>query len=117
MKTHTTLGHELLHSSERKFLKAASIIAYEHHEKYDGSGYPRALKGDEIHIYGRIVAIADVFDALSMSRVYKPAWELDRIKNFFTEQKAKHFDPDLVEIFFANIDEFLEIREKYRDDY
>lgn len=117
MKTHTTLGYELLHSSERKFLKAAAIIAHEHHEKYDGSGYPRALKGEDIHIYGRIVAIADVFDALSMSRVYKPAWDLERIKDFFIEQKAKHFDPVLVDIFFENLDQFLLIRDTYRDDY
>ena len=117
MKTHTELGYELLNSSERKFLKAAAIIAHEHHEKYNGSGYPRALKGEEIHIYGRIVAVADVFDALSMSRIYKPAWELEKIYNFFKEQRGEHFDPKLVDLMFENMESFLEVREKYKDNF
>ncbi|MGM0519513.1 MAG: PAS domain S-box protein [Campylobacterota bacterium] len=113
MKNHTTIGYELLNSSSRDTLKAASIVAYEHHEKWDGTGYPRGLKGEDIHIYGRITAICDVFDALGSERPYKKAWELDRILNLFKEQTGKHFDPRLIKLFFDNIHEFLKIRDKY----
>lgn len=115
MKTHSTLGYEMLNKSNRPIIKTAAIVAYEHHEKWDGTGYPRGLKGEEIHIYGRITAIADVFDALGSDRVYKKAWELDKILEFFKEQKGKHFDPKLIDIFFENIDKFLEIRDKYKE--
>ncbi|MEA3353283.1 MAG: response regulator [Campylobacterota bacterium] len=112
MRTHTTLGYGMLSNSKRKLLKVASTVAYEHHEKYDGSGYPRGLKGEDISIYGRITAIADVFDALGSSRVYKPAWDDEEIFNMFNEQSGKHFDPKLIDIFFDNLDEFLAAREK-----
>lgn len=79
MKTHASLGYEMLKHSNKQVLHAAAIIAQQHHEKYDGKGYPLGLKGDEIHIYGRITAIADVFDALCSDRVYKKKWELDRV--------------------------------------
>jgi len=117
MQTHTTLGHNLLHSSERKFLKAAAIISHQHHEKYNGTGYPQGLKGESIHIYGRIVALADVFDALSMSRVYKPAWDIERILELFNNEKGEHFDPHLVDLFFKNIDKILTVRDKYHDNF
>ena len=115
MQTHSTLGYEMLNKSERPIIKAAAIVAHEHHEKWDGSGYPNGLIGDKIHIYGRITAIADVFDALGSKRVYKEAWELDKILELFEKEKGKHFDPDLVDIFFNKLDQFLEIRDKYKD--
>jgi len=115
MKTHAALGYEMLKYSTRPILKAAAIIANEHHEKIDGSGYPKGLKGDEIHIYGRISAVADVFDALGSDRVYKKAWELDRILELFKEGKGKHFDTKLVELFLENLPKFLTIREQFKD--
>jgi response regulator RpfG family c-di-GMP phosphodiesterase len=114
MKSHTTVGYEILKTSNRPILKASAIVAYEHHEKWDGTGYPRGLSGEDIHIYGRITAVADVFDALGSERVYKKAWKLNDVLEYFKEEKGKHFDPKLVEIFFDNLDEFLEIREKYK---
>lgn len=115
MKTHAEIGYEILKLSERPILKAASIVSYEHHEKYDGSGYPRGLKGEDIHIYGRITTIADVFDALGSDRIYKKAWELEKILNLLKEESGKHFDPNLVNIFLDNLDEFLEIRDSLQD--
>lgn len=115
MKTHAQIGYEMLKNSNKTILKTAAIIAHQHQEKYDGSGYPQGLSGENIHIYGRITALADVFDALGSERVYKKAWEDDRIFEFFKNQKAKHFDPKLVDIFFDNLEEFLEVRDKFRD--
>lgn len=115
MQTHSELGFNMLNHSERPLFKAASVIAYEHHEKWDGSGYPRGLAGEDIHIYGRITALADVFDALGSDRCYKKAWEDEKIFNLFKDEKAKHFDPKLIDIFFDNLDSFLEVREKLKD--
>ena len=115
MKTHAELGYEMLKGSNRSILQTSAIVALEHHEKWDGSGYPKALQGEDIHIYGRITAICDVFDALGSDRVYKKAWELEKILELFIEQKGKHFDPKLIDLFFDNIDKFLLIRNKYRD--
>lgn len=116
VKTHTTIGYNLLKSSNREVLKSAAIIAHEHHERYDGGGYPRGLKGEEIHIYGRIVAVADVFDALGSPRVYKKAWILNDILAYFQEERGKHFDPKLVDILLDNLDEFLRVKEEYSDE-
>lgn len=115
MKTHAQLGFEMLKTSDRKILKIAAIIAHEHQEKYDGSGYPTGLKGDFIHIYGRITALADVFDALGSDRCYKKAWKDEDIFQLLKEEKGKHFDPILVDIFFEHLDEFLLIRDKFID--
>jgi len=106
MKTHTTNAHNMLRRSKRKLMKAAAIIAHEHHEKWDGSGYPRKLKGDSIHIYGRIVALADVFDALTHSRCYKEAWEVQDAIDYIVEHKGTQFDPQLVDILMEHIEEF-----------
>ena len=116
VKTHTTIGYNLLKSSNRDILKSAAIIAYEHHERYDGKGYPRRLKGEEIHIFGRIVAVADVFDALGSPRVYKKPWIMKDILNYFHQEKGKHFDPILVDILFSNLNEFSKIRERHQDE-
>ncbi|MDF1875960.1 two-component system response regulator [Sulfurimonas sp. SAG-AH-194-I05] len=115
MKQHSAIGYSILEHSNRKILKSARIISYQHHEKWDGTGYPQGLKGKDIHIFGRITAIADVFDALGSDRVYKRAWELDKILELFKKEKAKHFDPELIDLFFQNLDKFLEIRDKYKD--
>ena len=115
MKTHSKLGYNILKKSKRNILKAAAIVAYSHHEKWDGSGYPNALVGEKIHIFGRITAIADVFDALGSDRCYKKAWELDKILELFKAERGKQFDPSLVDIFLENIDKFLEIRDKFQD--
>lgn len=109
MKSHTSKAHEFLKKSKRKILKAADIIAHQHHEKWDGSGYPQGLAGDQIHIYGRIVALADVFDALSHKRVYKEAWSLDDTVTYIVANGGSHFDPELVTILQEHLDEFFEI--------
>jgi len=115
MKEHTVIGYDILKYSQLSIIKAAAIIAHEHHEKYDGSGYPRGLKGEEIHIYGRITAIVDVFDALSSERIYKGIWGDKEIVSFIQKESGKHFDPKLVEIFLSHIDSFIEIRERCED--
>jgi len=115
MDTHAKLGYEMLKNSHRPLLQLAATVAYEHHEKWDGSGYPRKLQGEDIHIAGRITAVADVFDALGSDRVYKKAWDDERIFNLFKEERGKHFDPKLIDIFFDNLDEFLKVREQFKD--
>lgn len=115
MKMHASLGYDMLKHSNKPILQAAAIVANEHHEKWDGSGYPNATSGEDIHIFGRITAVADVFDALGSSRVYKEAWELEKILAFFKEESGKHFDPKLISLFLDNLDIFLEIRDKYQD--
>ena len=115
MQGHTTAGYELFKNSKGRILKAAAIVAHEHHEKYDGSGYPQGLKGEEIHIFGRITALVDVFDALGSDRVYKKAWKFKKIKKLFIEEKGKHFDPKLVDLFLENSDKFKKIRDKLQD--
>ena len=117
MKTHAYLGYEMMNVSSRPVLKAAAIVAHEHHEKWDGSGYPRALRGEEIHIFGRITAVADVFDALASDRCYKKGWPLEKILDLFREQSGKHFDPNLVDLLLGNLPHFLRIQEQYRDQF
>ena len=116
MKEHSNIGYEMLKHSNRTLLKMAATIACEHHERYDGSGYPKGLKGEDIHIYARIIALADVFDALGSKRVYKVAWSDVDIFKYIAENRGKHFDPNLVDIFFKYKDEFLAIRDKYSDN-
>ena len=115
MKKHAQIGYEMFKNSNRPLLQTAAIISYTHHEKWDGTGYPRNLKGEEIHIYGRITAIADVFDALGSDRCYKKAWKDEDIFKLLKDEKGKHFDPKLIDLFFENIDKFKEIRDKYKD--
>lgn len=115
MRTHSAIGAKTLSGSKRKIIETASIIAAQHHEKYDGSGYPARLAGEDIHIFGRIVAIADVFDALNSDRPYKKAWEMDEIKELFIKERGKHFDPKLTDLLLNNIDEFVKIKEIYSE--
>lgn len=115
MKTHSRLGYQMLDVSDREMFKMAAIIALQHHEKWDGSGYPDGLKGENIHIAGRIVAIADVFDALGNDRCYKKAWPLDQILGLLKEEQGKAFEPKLIELFMDNLDKFIEISIKYTE--
>jgi HD-GYP domain-containing protein (c-di-GMP phosphodiesterase class II) len=115
MKSHTNIGYNLLKNSKRNILRTAAIVASQHHEKWNGRGYPSGLKEEEIHIFGRITAIADVFDALASDRVYKKAWELDRILNLFKEERGHHFDPKVVDVFMSSLPDILRIRDEYSD--
>ena len=115
IKTHAQKGHDMLGISNRPLFKVASQIALTHHEKYDGTGYPNSLKGEDIPIFGRITALADVFDAIGSDRCYKKAWEMEKVLEFIKEQRGKHFDPKLVDIFFDNLDDILKIKEEYQD--
>lgn len=117
IQSHGVLGYEILKNSNRRIMQAGAIIALQHHEKFNGQGYPHGLKGEEIHIYGRITAIADVFDALGSERVYKKAWPIDQILTYFAKEKGQHFDPVLVDIFFAYLPLFLEIQQKFEDRF
>ncbi|MCF6330617.1 MAG: HD domain-containing protein [Sulfurimonas sp.] len=109
MRTHASLGYKILNNSKREVLQIAAIIAHEHHEKYDGTGYPRGIKGENISIYARIVAIADVFDALLSKRVYKEKWEVEDVVVFFKEERGKHFDPKLIDLLLLNINSYVQL--------
>jgi putative two-component system response regulator len=116
MKQHAVFGYEILKGSSSKVLQAGADIARGHHEKFDGSGYPKGLKGDEIPIFSRIVAVADVFDALTSERPYKKAWTLERAAEHLKASADAHFDPSCVNVFFANWDKVLEIRHRFDDN-
>ena len=109
IKEHCVFGYELLKKSQRELLKEAAIIAYEHHENYDGTGYPRGLKAEEIQLSSRIVALADVFEALATSRVYKEAWPMEEITQYLKSQRGKKFDPLVLDTFFEYFDEICDI--------
>jgi response regulator RpfG family c-di-GMP phosphodiesterase len=115
MKQHPTVGLSILDGSSRPILKAAAVIAHQHHEKFDGSGYPQGLKGQDIHEYARIVAVADVFDALSHKRVYKDAWPIEQVVGHLREVAGRHLDPRFVELLIANIDKALDINRRWPD--
>lgn len=116
MKTHTTLGYDILRKSERRIMKAAATIALQHHEKWDGSGYPAGLSGEDIHVNGRIVCICDVFDALSNQRVYRDVVAPDHVVEIMRLERGKHFDPELLDLFLAHIDEFVAIQNRHSAD-
>ena len=110
MQHHTKIGSVMLSSSPRAIMKAAAIIALQHHEKFDGSGYPAGLKGDGIHVFARIVALADVYDALSNDRVYRKAFRPADVLAYIKEQRGIHFDPALVDVFFENLEDIQSIQ-------
>lgn len=114
VKTHARKGYDLLKYAQGSYLKAAAVISYSHHEKYDGSGYPIGLKGETIPILGRIVSIADVFDALTSKRVYRDAWSLEDACAFLLEEKGKQFDPKFVDLFIENLDVVKDIKKRYK---
>lgn len=115
MKQHTIKGYELLNMKEGDITKLAAVVAHEHHEKWDGTGYPNNLKGEDIHLFARIVAIADVFDALLTERCYKRAWTINEVVDWFKLEQGKHFDPILCQLLLDNLDDFIEVRYMYPD--
>ena len=115
MQTHSEMGYDMLKNSNRKILQLAATVALTHHERFDGGGYPKGLVANEIPLIGRITALADVFDALGSDRCYKLAWDLEKILELIKAERAKQFDPQLVDLFLANLDKFLEIRDAFKE--
>ncbi|MDO6386008.1 HD-GYP domain-containing protein [Uliginosibacterium sp. 31-12] len=115
MRQHALIGYEILKNSSSPVLQMAAEIALNHHEKYDGSGYPQGKAGEEIPIVGRIVAVADVFDALTSERPYKPAWDLEHARAHLEAGRGNHFDPRCVDLFLASWNEIIEIHNIYQD--
>ena len=116
MKQHTTIGAQILHGSKADFIRFAEIIAFTHHEKWDGTGYPQGLKGTDIPLIGRIVAIVDVFDALTTKRPYRDALSVEDSLNFIIERRGTHFDPNLVDAFLEIKDDILSIKLQYKEN-
>ncbi|MDD2782059.1 HD domain-containing phosphohydrolase [Sulfuricurvum sp.] len=117
MKLHATLGGKMLETDgDYPVIEAGRVIALQHHEKIDGTGYPAGLSGEDIHIHARIVSIADVFDALSSERVYKKAFSIAKTVEILQEGAGTHFDAKLVDLFIKNLDEFLKIKEAFPDE-
>jgi putative two-component system response regulator len=112
---HAEIGYRILSGSDAELLKVAAVIAYTHHERFDGTGYPRGLKGEAIPLEGRIASIADAFDALTTQRVYKPAFEIGHTIELMLKHRGEHFDPELLDIFFSSTDELVRIRDQYAD--
>ena len=115
MQAHPEIGYRILNKSERPLIKAAAIIAHQHHERWDGKGYPRGIAGVDIHPFGRIVALADVFDALFSDRVYRKAMPLEKVLGIIQEGRGSHFEARLVDLFMENLKIFLGIIERYQD--
>ena len=115
MQTHTCEGYKIFKKTKRPLLRTCALIAREHHERWDGTGYPKGLKEQEISIEGRIVCIADVLDALTSKRVYKDAWSFEEATEYVISQKGKMFEPRLIELFAENIEQFKDIYEDLRD--
>lgn len=113
MRRHPEIGHAILCQSRAPIFQLAAEVALRHHEKWDGSGYPGGLRGNAIPESARLVALADVFDALSMRRSYKEPWTMDQITAYIVEQSGAHFDPALVQIYLATLPELLAIRERW----
>ncbi|MDI7269559.1 MAG: two-component system response regulator [Myxococcota bacterium] len=116
MKRHATIGAEILSRSDADVIRTGEVIAASHHEKWDGSGYPNGLKGEDIPIAGRIVAIADVFDALTTKRPYKEPFPIEKAFGILREGRGAHFDPAVVDAFFAVESVILEIKARYQED-
>lgn len=116
MKKHAEIGYKILSTSKRRLLNMAGTIAYTHHERWDGTGYPRGLKGVQIPLCGRLTCIADILDALASHRVYKPAWPIEKVYDYLIEERGRIFDPHLVEAAFKAKDQIIEVREKYADE-
>ncbi|MDQ3954472.1 MAG: HD domain-containing protein [Actinomycetota bacterium] len=116
MQDHTEIGHSILRGSDSPLLKLAAQIALTHHEKFDGTGYPRQVKGDAIPLAGRIAAIADVFDALTSDRVYRGRFQLMEAIGMMKKEAGSHFDPDLLSIFWERLPEVLAIQEDYSSE-
>lgn len=117
MRGHAQLGYDILKNSEREILQVGADIAYQHHEKWAGGGYPQGLKGEEIKLEARITAVADVFDALSSARCYKKPWPRDEVLDFLKAERGKQFEPAIVDVLLENLDHIQEICDRYADAY
>jgi two-component system response regulator RpfG len=115
MRQHTIIGHRILSNSQSRFIQLGAVIALNHHEKFDGSGYPNGLVGREIPLFARIVAVADVFDALMSPRPYKRPWQMQMALLYLREQSGSHFDPHCVEAFFNRLDEIKQVYQDLQD--
>lgn len=115
IKHHTVIGEHILHTSDRKLMASARTIALQHHERWDGTGYPCGLKGEEISLLARICALADVYDALSLGRVYKKAWSRDKVLQFIHQERGGMFDPKIVDLFFEHLEELEAIKLRLSD--
>lgn len=115
MQTHVEIGMRIIGEQKSGLLALAALIVYTHHEKWDGTGYPRGLRGTDIPIEGRIVAIADVFDALTSPRPYKRPWSIEETSEYLRAQQGKHFDPELVELFFTCLPQAIKVKEEWDD--
>ncbi len=116
MKRHTLIGYEILRDSSSELLQMAALVALDHHERWDGTGYPAGKRGEEISLWGRMTSVADVFDALLSKRPYKEPWTLERTVEHMRELRGRSFDPELIDIFLDSLDEVVKIRERYRDE-
>jgi response regulator RpfG family c-di-GMP phosphodiesterase len=115
MKTHTRIGYQMLKGSPRPIMQAAAVIAHEHHERWNGQGYPQGLAGEDIHPYGRIVCLVDVFDSLLSRRPYKEPWAVDRVRDFIAAECGQMFDPRMADVLLGGMDAFLAIRDEFQD--
>jgi putative two-component system response regulator len=115
MRQHTTIGGRILGNSSSKLLQAGKVIAMSHHEWWDGSGYPKGLSGEDIPLSGRICAVADVFDAVTSVRPYKPAYTNEQACEILRNERGTHFDPHIVDVFFEHLHEVVEVQARYRD--
>lgn len=115
MRTHSRIGYEILKDSPSKYLQMGAVIALGHHERYDGTGYPSRLRGYEIPLEARIVAVADVFDALMSNRPYKKPWSMQDALSYLNAERGKHFDPDCIDAFHAQFEKILSIRQEFLD--
>ncbi len=113
--THTTLGYDILADSDIELLKLSAIIAISHHEKFNGKGYPKGLKGEDIPLVGRITAVADVFDALTSKRPYKEPWSVEKAVELIKSERGEHFDPQCVDAFLIDFDNILEIKKRFNN--
>ena len=116
MRTHTTIGHDILKNSPSRFLQLGAVIALAHHERFDGSGYPRGLAADDIPLAARVVAVADAYDALTSVRPYKKAWPSADAVAYIKEQSGRHFDPKCVSAFVARLEAIVEVQHMLRDE-
>ncbi|NTV91458.1 MAG: HD domain-containing protein, partial [Clostridiales bacterium] len=117
MKTHSINGFKLLSKSNKPLFRDSAIVALQHHERFDGKGYPNGFSGEQIHIFARIVGLVDVYDALTNKRVYKDAWSPEQARDYIAEQRGRQFDPDIVDVFLESFEEIKSISRIYNDSY
>lgn len=115
MRTHCTIGADVIGEDPSELLQLAKVVALTHHEKWNGFGYPNGLKGDDIPLVGRIVAVADVFDALTSERPYKKAWSVEKTIQLLEEESGNHFDPELIPLFIESLPEMLKVKDRYAE--